>query len=57
MPSVTEAHVERVCALVSAIPPGHVVTCGDITDAAGLSSARIVGRLIAPTPATYRGTE
>ncbi|WP_102145743.1 MGMT family protein [Mycobacterium hubeiense] len=42
-PPVTEAQVEQVRALVSAISPGSVVTYGVIADAAGLSSARIVG--------------
>ncbi|HZQ32896.1 MAG TPA: MGMT family protein [Mycobacterium sp.] len=43
MTAVTDADVERVRALVSAIPPGRVSTYGDIASAAGLSSARIVG--------------
>jgi len=41
--AITEAQVEAVRALVAAIPPGRVSTYGDIADAAGLSSARIVG--------------
>jgi alkylated DNA nucleotide flippase Atl1 len=41
--SVTDDQVERVRALVAAIPPGRVATYGDIADAAGLSSPRIVG--------------
>jgi methylated-DNA-protein-cysteine methyltransferase-like protein len=40
---ITEGQVERVRALVAAIPPGRVTTYGDIADAAGLSSPRIVG--------------
>ncbi|WP_099025797.1 MGMT family protein [Mycolicibacterium palauense] len=40
---VTEEQVERVRALVAAIPPGSVSTYGDVAAAAGLSSARIVG--------------
>ena len=41
--AVTDEQVERVRALVAAIPPGKVATYGDIADAAGLSSPRIVG--------------
>jgi len=40
---VTDEQVERVRALVAAIPPGRVATYGDIATIAGLSSARIVG--------------
>lgn len=40
---ITDAQVERVRALVAAIPPGRVATYGDIACAAGLSSPRIVG--------------
>ncbi|MDZ4268791.1 MAG: MGMT family protein [Mycobacterium sp.] len=43
MAAITEEQVERVRALVAAVPPGTVATYGDIADAAGLSSARIVG--------------
>ena len=43
MSAVTEADVERVRALVAAIPPGSVSTYGDLAGAAGLSSPRIVG--------------
>ena len=43
MAAVTEEQVEEVRALVAAIPPGRVATYGDIADAAGLSSPRIVG--------------
>src|SRR5581483_7560483 len=35
MTAVTDADVERVRALVSAIPPGRVSTYGDIASAAG----------------------
>jgi methylated-DNA-[protein]-cysteine S-methyltransferase len=41
--AITEQQVEAVRALVAAIPSGHVATYGDIADAAGLSSPRIVG--------------
>ncbi|KWX67160.1 MGMT family protein [Mycobacterium sp. NAZ190054] len=43
MAAVTEEQVETVRGLVAAIPPGSVATYGDIADAAGLSSPRIVG--------------
>lgn len=43
MAAVTDAQVERVRALVAAIPPGRVATYGDIAAAAALSSPRIVG--------------
>ncbi|TSD97297.1 DNA methyltransferase [Skermania sp. ID1734] len=43
MAATTEAQVERVRELVAAIPPGRVVTYGDIAAAAGLSSPRTVG--------------
>lgn len=43
MPAVTEEQVETVRSLVAAVPAGRVCTYGDIADAAGLSSPRIVG--------------
>ena len=43
MAAVSDEHVERVRALVAAIPAGKVATYGDIAAAAGLSSARTVG--------------
>ena len=43
MASVTDEQVERVRALVAAIPSGKVSTYGDIASVAGLSSPRIVG--------------
>ncbi|OIN78882.1 MGMT family protein [Mycobacterium malmoense] len=43
MAAVTDEQVERVRALVAAIPPGRVCTYGDIAAVAGLSSPRIVG--------------
>ena len=42
MAKITDAQVERVRDLVASIPPGRVVTYGDIACAAGLSSPRIV---------------
>ncbi|MGE5696367.1 MAG: MGMT family protein [Candidatus Sericytochromatia bacterium] len=43
MTAISDDDVELVRSLVSAIPPGKVVTYGDIAAAAGLSSPRIVG--------------
>jgi methylated-DNA-protein-cysteine methyltransferase related protein len=43
MAPITDEQVERVRALVAAIPSGRVVTYGDIASVAGLSSPRIVG--------------
>ncbi|GBG36762.1 MGMT family protein [Mycobacterium montefiorense] len=43
MAPVTDEQVERVRALVAAIPPGRVCTYGDIAAVTGLSSPRIVG--------------
>lgn len=43
MTPVTDEQVERVRALVAAIPSGRVATYGDIATAARLSSPRIVG--------------
>lgn len=43
MPAITDKEVERVRALVAAIPWGRVATYGDIASAAALSSPRIVG--------------
>ncbi|CAN3127877.1 MGMT family protein [Mycobacterium sp. smrl_JER01] len=43
MAAITEEQVEKVRALVAAVPPGQVSTYGDIADAADLSSPRIVG--------------
>src|ERR1700759_3328276 len=43
MAAVTDQQVENVRALVAAIPAGRGSTYGDIADAAGLSSPRIVG--------------
>ena len=43
MAPITDDQVERVRALVAMIPPGRVSTYGDLAEAAGLSSPRIVG--------------
>lgn len=47
MAAVTDEHIEMVRALVAAIPAGRVATYGDIAAAAGLSSPRIVGWIMA----------
>ena len=46
MAAVTDEQVENVRALVASIPAGRVATYGDIANAAGLSSARIVGWIL-----------
>ncbi len=43
MAAITDEQVEAVRALVTAIPSGRVSTYGDLAEAAGLSSPRIVG--------------
>jgi methylated-DNA-protein-cysteine methyltransferase-like protein len=42
-----DEQVERVRKLLAAVPPGRVTTYGDLAAAAGLSSPRIVGRILA----------
>jgi methylated-DNA-protein-cysteine methyltransferase related protein len=44
---VDEERAERVRAVVRAIPPGQVRSYGEVADEAGLTSARLVGRLLA----------
>jgi alkylated DNA nucleotide flippase Atl1 len=39
--------VERVRAVVEAIPAGEVLSYGEVADRAGLRSARLVGRILA----------
>ena len=56
MSAITDEDVELVRALVMKIPSGRVATYGDIASAAGLSSPRIVGWIMRPTPLTCRGT-
>ena len=43
MAAITDEQVERVRALICAVPAGQVATYGDIAAAAGLSNARTVG--------------
>lgn len=38
--------VERVRGLLAAVPPGRVITYGDLAAAAGLSSPRLAGRIL-----------
>ncbi|RKT83264.1 Alkylated DNA nucleotide flippase Atl1, participates in nucleotide excision repair, Ada-like DNA-binding domain [Saccharopolyspora antimicrobica] len=38
---------EQVRAVVASIPPGSVLSYGDVAEIAGLRSARIVGRILA----------
>jgi methylated-DNA-protein-cysteine methyltransferase-like protein len=40
-------HTEAVLAAVEAIPRGSVMSYGDVAEYAGLSSARMVGRILA----------
>lgn len=42
MAAITDEQMETVRALVAAVPPGSVTTYGDIAEAAGLPSPRIV---------------
>ncbi len=45
--AMEDEQVERVRKLLAAVPPGRVTTYGDLAAAAGLSSPRIVGRILA----------
>lgn len=52
MPSTSEAvaadsFVERVLAVVDAIPPGRVMTYGDVAATLGSRAARMVGQVMA----------
>ncbi|WP_416565494.1 MGMT family protein [Nocardia testacea] len=38
---------ERVREVIAGIPPGHLLTHGDVAARAGVTSARIVGRILA----------
>lgn len=42
-----EETVEQVRAVVATIPPGRVLSYGDVAELAGLRSARLVGRILA----------
>ncbi len=46
MAGISDDDVERVRALISAVPPGRVTTYGDVAAAAGLASPRIVGTIL-----------
>ncbi|MEV4647182.1 MGMT family protein [Saccharopolyspora sp. NPDC049357] len=41
-----EETFERVRAVVASIPPGRVLSYGDVAELAGLRSARLVGRIM-----------
>lgn len=43
----SEALAQRILACVESIPPGRVMTYGDVAEYAGASSPRIVGRVLA----------
>lgn len=40
-------HSEAILAAIAAIPPGRVMSYGDVAEFAGVSSARMVGRILA----------
>lgn len=42
-----EETLERVRAIVTAIPPGQTLSYGEVAELAGLRSARLVGRILA----------
>jgi methylated-DNA-protein-cysteine methyltransferase related protein len=44
---VNEETLEQVRAVVASIPPGSVLSYGDVAELAGLRSARLVGRILA----------
>jgi len=44
---VTDELAHRVLACVEAIPPGRVMTYGDVAEFVGASTPRIVGRVLA----------
>ncbi|WBU36784.1 MGMT family protein [Homoserinibacter sp. YIM 151385] len=47
MPGPSAEFVERVLAVVEAIPPGHVMSYGDVAAAIGSRAARGVGQVMA----------
>lgn len=40
-------HSEAILAAIESIPPGRVMSYGDVAEYAGVSSARMVGRILA----------
>lgn len=42
-----EGFAERILGCIESIPPGRVMTYGDVADYVGVRSARIVGRVLA----------
>jgi len=51
-PGEPEGFAERILACVEAIPPGRVMTYGDVAEFAGTRSARTVGRVLAADSGT-----
>ena len=47
MPNRTDELAPRILACVEAIPPGRVMTYGDVAEYVGAPSPRIVGRVLA----------
>ena len=45
--SESEGFAERILACIESIPPGRVMTYGDVAELAGTRSARVVGRVLA----------
>lgn len=43
---VDEQTLEQVRAVVASIPPGHVLSYGDVAELAGLRTPRMVGRIL-----------
>lgn len=46
-PGEPSGYAERILACIEAIPPGRVMTYGDVAEFAGTRSARTVGRVLA----------
>ncbi|MEO6882320.1 MAG: MGMT family protein [Mycobacteriaceae bacterium] len=46
MAPITDDQVERVRAVITAVPAGQVTTYGDVAAVTGLSSPRIVGTIL-----------
>lgn len=43
----TEGFAQRILACIESIPPGRVMTYGDVAEFVGTRSARVVGRVLA----------
>lgn len=46
-PGEPTGYAERILSCIAAIPPGRVMTYGDVAEFAGTRSARTVGRVLA----------